>query len=168
VLRVTLTKRSIIDLPADAIITTIRDLGQSHNLTDAAIIAVTHDHFHHRAKQQLPLPDGAAWTVRRPQMYPVRFDNVLFVVDEGNLPVEYIVRNALIEAGKQHIETVSIAIPRFDIPGAVQLLPFENACIATRRAIKSYGLAFPNSRLRAINISFNGRDELLAAARNHF
>jgi hypothetical protein len=145
-------KRSITDLAADAIITTI---GGSDTLTDQAIKHLVGDHFHYRAEKELPLPAGTAFKVQRVQMYPTRFESVIFVVDDGKLSIEEIVCSALCLADKELIRVVSIGIPRFDTGGTTLFKPFEEACTAIRTAILKHHRDFPNSRLQIVNITCN-------------
>ncbi|HXK37460.1 MAG TPA: hypothetical protein VJ579_00105 [Candidatus Paceibacterota bacterium] len=148
-------KRPITDLAADAIITTIGDGGGEKTFTDQAIMHLVGDHFHHRAEKRLPLPAGSAFKIERTQMYPVRFDNVIFVVDDGKLSIEDIVYNALTLADKELMRVVSIGIPRFDANKTTLFKPFEDACAAIRNAILLHHRDFPNSRLQIINIACN-------------
>lgn len=162
-----ITKRQITALPADGIITLLYTRADGPSDTDEAIMSLANDHFHHRAEKALPLSDGTAFNVRRTQMYNIRFDNVIFVVDEGKLSVDQIVYNALMVADKEHMRVVSIGIPRCNSKKAIVFKPFEEACAAIKRACEKHHLDCPNSRLQQVNVVCPPVEQLFRRALNY-
>lgn len=158
------TARSITQLPVDAIITTLSSDGRSLNATDEAIIELVGMHFHDRVRRALPTKDGTALYMRRIQQYMVRFDGVIFVIDDGKRSISEIISNTLVAADKEHLNYVSLAVPRVDTRDIFMDKSFEHACSETRRAIDKHHHNNPNSRLRIINVCVGPHRELLERA----
>jgi hypothetical protein len=94
----------------------------------------------------------------------VRFDSVIFVIDDGKVSVGDIVYNALVAADKEQLNYVSLSIPRVDTRDIFMDKSFEEACKETRQAIDRHHADFPNSRLRIINVCVGPHRELLERA----
>ena len=100
----------ITQVKADALISTIEVDALSSSGVDGAIHFVADDMFHDQIAANMPLRDGQviATSAKSKGHNNGRFDNVLFVVDELEQPVETLVAEALSEAERLSFETVSI------------------------------------------------------------
>ncbi len=105
-----------------------------------------------------------AFVVRRTQMYPIRFDNVIFVVDEGNKKIDELLLGAMRAANKEHMRSLSLLIPRLDAKQKDVDGQFEAICIAVARACETYAKEEPNTRLFALTLSVGEDDALLGRA----
>ncbi len=162
--KICITKRPATELAADAIVIPIKKDGSFHGETHRAIIALVGDHFHSRIPKDAPLIPGSAFYVRRMQMFPIRFDGVIFVVEDPEIPTLRMLTNAFEIADREHMRMLTVVLPFADIDDVRVGGIFEQSCYETRAAIHGFHQDHPNAKLHLVNV-FIGRDyELLARA----
>jgi O-acetyl-ADP-ribose deacetylase (regulator of RNase III) len=108
VTKVNVVDGDITQIKADALITAINSGGMWWGGIDGAIQRVSGNMFHQQAAAQMPLHDGEVVFASANLLHNGRFDNVVFVIDELQRPVNELVQVALKEAEVRSLATVSI------------------------------------------------------------
>ena len=106
--KVTVVNGDITQIKADALIAAINPRGMWSGGIDDAIQRVSDNMLHNQAAEKMPLKDGQVVFAPATLPYNGRFDNVIFVVDELQRPVEQLVKAALDEAEARSLATISI------------------------------------------------------------
>ena len=127
----------ITDVKADALITMINSEEQWFSRADWAIRESSGVMFHSVAAEAMPLADGQIIYAPATDDHNGRFNAVIFVVDDLLTPLYNLVVEALLEAERGGLRSVSIAPPRTDC----KLDDFEIKATAVRslsRAVRYF------------------------------
>lgn len=109
---VNLFRDDITNIEAAVLITTINPEGLWYGNADGAIRGVSGDMFYDQLPPADTLLNGQTFFVPASGKHSGRFDNVLFVVDNGHIPLHTIITTALEEADRLGIESVSLPTAR--------------------------------------------------------
>lgn len=105
---VTVEAGSVVDVECDALITTINGQGRWAGAIDRAIMQSAGHVFHEQAANASPFTEGQTIVARGPTENPPPFKNVVFVVDNLQLPLRQIVLAGLQAADKAGFMLVSL------------------------------------------------------------
>jgi len=129
---------SIEHITADALITAINPYGQWYGGIDGVIQRCAGDQFHDQARAAMPLEDGQTVVARKQTEHFGCWQDVVFVVDALNIPLDQLIERALRaadQAGYNHV--VMPAIRTGLAEGCVEATA-EEAAILLRQGIRRY------------------------------
>jgi len=112
----------ITQIPADVIITAINSGGMWFGGIDGAIQRVAENHYHNQAKEAMPLSDLQTITAKGDrENHNGRFDNVIFVVDDLQSPLDNVIYTGLERASLETYQKILIPTIRMGVMlGAVE------------------------------------------------
>ena len=130
--------------PADAIITAINSGGLWFGGIDGAIQRVAGSHYHDQAAAKMPLSDLQTVVARGNRNdHQGEFDNVVFVVDDLQSPLDNVVYKGLETASNEEYQSVVLPTVRMGVMlGAVEKTPqeaVERMSNGVREFMQKYG-----------------------------